>query len=63
MRAPLKDRFRPAEAYRTETVMVSREDLESFFIRMDVEYEEVDKGMWLVRGRNSPPILTHWKQK
>ena len=40
--------------------MVTREDLESFFIRMDVEYEEVDKGMWLVRGRNSGlPLVVH----
>jgi hypothetical protein len=40
--------------------MVTREDLESFFIRMDVEYEEVDKGMWLVRGRNSGlPMVVH----
>jgi len=40
--------------------MVTREDLESFFIRMDVEYEEVDNGMWLVRGRNSGlPMVVH----
>ena len=41
--------------------MVTREDLESFFIRMDVEYEEVDEGMYLVRGRNSgfPAVVHH----
>jgi len=40
--------------------MVTREDLESFFIRMDVEYEEVDQGMYLVRGRNSGlPVVVH----
>jgi hypothetical protein len=41
--------------------MVSREDLESFFIRMDVEYEEVEKGMYLVRGRHSgfPTVVHH----
>ena len=33
--------------------MVTREDLESFFIRMDLEYDEVDDGMFLVQGRNS----------
>lgn len=41
--------------------MVTREDLESFFIRMDVEYEEVDPGMYLVRGRNTgfPAVVHH----
>lgn len=44
--------------------MVTREDLESFFIRMDLEYEEVDKGMYLVRGRNSslPTVVHHTDQ-
>lgn len=46
--------------------MVTREDLESFLIRMDVEHEEVAEGMFLVRSRNdgfplvvnhSPPLL------
>jgi len=41
--------------------MVTREDLESFLIRMDVEYEEVDEGMYLVRGRNQGlPIVVHY---
>lgn len=40
--------------------MVTREDLESFFIRMDVDYEEVDDGMYLLRSRNGgPPIVAH----
>ncbi len=33
--------------------MVTREDLESYLLRMDLEYEEVDPGMFLVHGRNS----------
>ena len=41
--------------------MVTREDLESFLIRMDLEYEEVDEGMYLVRGRNSGlPMVVHY---
>ena len=41
--------------------MVTREDLESFLIRMDVEYEEVDDGMFLARGRNEGvPIVLHY---
>jgi len=40
--------------------MVTREDLESFLIRMDVDFEEVDEGMFLVRGRNSGvPVVVH----
>jgi hypothetical protein len=30
--------------------MINREDLESFFIRMDVEAEEVDDSMWVLHG-------------
>ena len=40
--------------------MVTREDLESFLIRMDLEYDEVDEGMYLVQGRNSGlPVVVH----
>jgi hypothetical protein len=40
--------------------MVTREDLESFLIRMDLEYEEIEPGMYLVRGRNSGlPMVVH----
>jgi len=41
--------------------MVTREDLESFFIRMDVEYEEIEQGMYRVRGRHSgfPTVVHH----
>jgi len=46
--------------------MVTREDLESFMIRMSVGYEEVDEGMYLIDGvdggptvvvHHSPPVL------
>jgi hypothetical protein len=46
--------------------MVSREDLESYLIRMDVEYDEIAEGMFLVRSgseglpvvvNHSPPLL------
>ncbi len=41
--------------------MVSREDLESFLIRMDLEHDEVDDGMYLVRGPNSGlPVVVHY---
>jgi hypothetical protein len=41
--------------------MVTREDLESFLIRMDLDYEEVDEGMFLIRGKNSGlPMVVHY---
>ena len=40
--------------------MVTREDLESYLIRMDLHWEEVDDGMYLVQGRNSGlPMVVH----
>lgn len=40
--------------------MVSREDLESFLIRMDLDYEEVDDGMFLTRGDDTGlPVVVH----
>jgi len=40
--------------------MVTREDLESFLIRMDLEYSEIEEGMYLVQHRNGePPIVIH----
>ena len=40
--------------------MVTREDLESFLIRMDLEYEEIEEGMYLVRGADSElPVVVH----
>ena len=40
--------------------MKTREDLESFLIRMDADYEELDEGMWLVRtGNGGYPIVVH----
>ena len=40
--------------------MVSREDLESYLIRMDLDYEEIDDGMYLIRGENSGlPFVVH----
>lgn len=35
--------------------MMNREDLESFFIRMGVEADEVDENMWVLRGEEDAP--------
>ena len=41
--------------------MVGIEDVESFLIRMDLEYEEIDEGMFLVRsGEHSLPVVVHY---
>ena len=41
--------------------MVTREDLESFLIRMDLDWEEVDQDMFLVRSRNGgTPMVVHF---
>ena len=40
--------------------MVTREDLESFLIRMDVGYEEIDEGMFLCEGKDGgPSVVVH----
>ena len=40
--------------------MVTREDLESYLIRMDLDFEEVDDGMFLVQPLNDgTPVVVH----
>ena len=40
--------------------MVTRDDLESYLIRMDADFDEVDDGMFLVRTDNGgAPIVVH----
>jgi hypothetical protein len=40
--------------------MVTRDDLESYLIRMDLEFEEVDEGMYLVQHPNDgPQVVVH----
>lgn len=41
--------------------MVTREDLESFLIRMDADYEEIEDGMYLARLKSDgyPIVLNH----
>ncbi|MEJ2540987.1 MAG: YbjN domain-containing protein [Gemmatimonadota bacterium] len=41
--------------------MVTREDLESFLIRMGADFEELEEGMYLARTRNDDyPIVLHY---
>jgi hypothetical protein len=41
--------------------MMTREDLESYFIRMGLEHEEVDEGMWLIKPReDGTPIVASY---
>jgi hypothetical protein len=40
--------------------MVTRDDLESFLIRMDLDFNEVDDGMYIVHTPNDgPPVVVH----
>ena len=41
--------------------MLTREDLETMLIRMDLDYDEVDEGMFLVKPKTegSPPVVVH----
>ena len=40
--------------------MVTRDDLESFLIRMDLDFHEVDEGMFLVEGTDDgAPVVVH----
>jgi hypothetical protein len=40
--------------------MVTRDDLESFLIRMDLDFSEVDEGMYLVEApEDGPPVVVH----
>ena len=41
--------------------MVTREDIESFLIRMDMEYEELEEGMFLAQSRShGAPLVAHY---
>lgn len=45
--------------------MISREDIESYLIRTDLDYEEIGEGMWLVRpegeeGGGGPAIVASY---
>lgn len=41
--------------------MRTREDLESYFIQMGVDYEEVDEEMWVLKGQDGAvPIVCHY---
>ncbi len=40
--------------------MVTRDDLESYLIRMDLDFDEVDEGMYLVHTPNDGfPVVVH----
>ena len=40
--------------------MTSKEDLESYLLRMGVEYEEVDENMWLIKPQNSAGVVVNF---
>ena len=41
--------------------MVTREDVESFLLRMQVDFEEVEQGMWVLQGgSDGAPLVVNY---
>lgn len=40
--------------------MISREDFESYLLRLGVDYEEVDDGLWVIRGDEATSIVVSY---
>ena|SRR5437868_3584155 len=40
--------------------MTTKEDIESFLIRMGVEHEELDDGLWLIKAGASAPVVLNY---
>ena len=52
---------RKRQPHRRTERMVTYDDLESFLIRMDLDYEEVEEGICLVRsGTSGLPVVLHY---
>jgi len=37
--------------------MMTREDLESYLLRLGIEFEELEDGMWMLRSSGAPPVV------
>lgn len=37
--------------------MVNREDVESFLLRLEVPYQELENGLWIVGDNEGPPVV------
>ncbi|MEX0891433.1 MAG: hypothetical protein WEB88_04625 [Gemmatimonadota bacterium] len=40
--------------------MTTREDIESYLIRMDAQFDEVDEGMWRLEAEDAAPVVVHF---
>ncbi|NLG61295.1 MAG: YbjN domain-containing protein [Candidatus Cloacimonetes bacterium] len=41
--------------------MTTREDIESYLIRMDVDFEEIEEGMWVIRpAEGATPVVVDY---
>jgi hypothetical protein len=41
--------------------MMTREDLESYLLRMELEYQEIDDNLWVLKtGEDSAPIVVNY---
>ncbi len=37
--------------------MATRDDLESYLIRLGVDYEEIEEGLWILRSADGPAVV------
>jgi hypothetical protein len=49
----------PAAAPETESRMVTKEDIESYLVRMEANAEEVEPGMWVIESEQAKLVLHH----
>ena len=40
--------------------MMTREDLESYLIRMEHDFEEIEDNLWVIKGENGAPIVVNY---
>jgi len=40
--------------------MMTREDLESYLIRMEHDFEEIEESLWVIKGENGAPIVVNY---
>lgn len=39
---------------------MTREDLESYLIRMEHDFEEIEESLWVIKGENGAPIVVNY---
>jgi hypothetical protein len=39
--------------------MVTREDVEGYLVRMELPFQEIEEGLWVVDGQQTPPVIVN----